>query len=113
MTRSVSPNDCGLLSRPRTDNSKKRRQAPYGRVRVLRQSTAKSKVVILLTDGVNNAGSVEPRQAAELAASQRIKVYCIGAGTDGLAPFPVIDPFTGRQQLQPTHVIVPAGLIAT
>lgn len=70
----------------------------------LRQSTAKSKIVILLTDGVNNAGSIEPGQAAELAASQQIKVYCIGAGTDGLAPFPVIDPFTGREQLQPTYV---------
>jgi Ca-activated chloride channel family protein len=70
----------------------------------LRQSAAKSKVVILLTDGVNNAGAVEPRQAAELASSQQIKVYCIGAGTDGLAPFPTINPFTGREQLQPIHV---------
>jgi Ca-activated chloride channel homolog len=70
----------------------------------LRQSTAKSKVVILLTDGVNNAGAIESGQAAELAASQQIKVYCIGAGTDGLAPFPVIDPFTGREHLQPTYV---------
>lgn len=70
----------------------------------LRQSAAKSKIVILLTDGVNNTGAVEPSQAAELAASQQIKVYCIGAGTDGLAPFPVVDPFTGRQRLEPTYV---------
>jgi Ca-activated chloride channel family protein len=70
----------------------------------IRHSKAKSKVVILLTDGVNNAGAIDPQQAAELAASQNIKVYCIGAGTDGLAPFPALDPFTGRQRLQPMYV---------
>jgi Ca-activated chloride channel family protein len=70
----------------------------------LRRSKAKSKVAILLTDGVNNTGSIEPVQAAELAATQGIKVYCIGAGTEGLAPFPAIEPFTGRQVLQRTYV---------
>jgi Ca-activated chloride channel family protein len=70
----------------------------------LRQSKAKSKVVILLTDGVNNTGAIDPPRAAELAASQNVKVYSIGAGTDGLAPFPTIDPFTGRQVLEPTYV---------
>ncbi|HVX11231.1 MAG TPA: VWA domain-containing protein [Pirellulales bacterium] len=70
----------------------------------LRQSTARSKIAILLTDGVNNAGAIDPGQAAELAASQQIKVYCIGAGTDGLAPFPVVDPFSGRQRLEPIQV---------
>ncbi len=70
----------------------------------IRQGKAKSKVVILLTDGVNNTGFIDPRQAAELAASQEIKVYCIGAGTDGLAPFPAVDPFTGREVLEPTYV---------
>jgi Ca-activated chloride channel family protein len=70
----------------------------------LRQSKAKSKVVILLTDGVNNTGAIDPPRAAELAASQNIKVYSIGAGTDGLAPFPAVDPFTGREVLEPTYV---------
>ena len=70
----------------------------------LRQSKAKSKVVILLTDGVNNTGAIDPPRAAELAASQNIKVYSIGAGTDGLAPFPTIDPFTGGRVLEPTYV---------
>jgi Ca-activated chloride channel family protein len=70
----------------------------------LRRSKAKSKVAILLTDGVNNAGAIDPQQAAELAATQNVKVYCIGAGTDGLAPFPGVDPFTGRQVLQRTYV---------
>jgi Ca-activated chloride channel family protein len=70
----------------------------------LRHSQAKSRVVILLTDGVHNAGAIDPDQAAELAASQHIRVYCIGAGTDGLAPFPSVDPFTGRATLRPTFV---------
>ena len=70
----------------------------------LRRSKAKSKIAILLTDGVNNTGAIAPDQAAELAVSQGIKVYCIGAGTQGLAPFPAIDPFTGRQVLRRTYV---------
>jgi Ca-activated chloride channel homolog len=56
--------------------------------RLRRQETA-SKVVILLTDGVSNAGDIEPREAAELAARFGIKVYTIGAGYTGFAPFPV------------------------
>ncbi len=55
----------------------------------IREHEAKSKVIILLTDGVNNAGELAPLQAAELAASHDIKVYTIGAGTSGLAPVPV------------------------
>lgn len=70
----------------------------------LRRSKAKSKVAILLTDGVHNTGAIEPDQAAELAASQHVKVYCIGAGSDGLAPFPTVSPFTGRVALRPTFV---------
>lgn len=72
----------------------------------LRESAAKSKVAILLTDGMNNAGAVEPGQAAELAASQKIKVYCIGAGTDGLAPVPFVDRHSGRRQLRAKHVAI-------
>ncbi len=59
----------------------------------------KSKVIILLTDGENNAGTLEPIQAAELAQSMGIKVYTIGVGTKGEAPVPVTDIF-GRQQVQ-------------
>jgi len=70
----------------------------------LRNSKAKSRIVILLTDGVNNIGYIDPLQAAELAASLDIKVYCIGAGTVGLAPYPSVDPFTGRPTLQATYV---------
>jgi len=70
----------------------------------IRQSTAKSKVIVLLTDGVNNTGVVTPEQAADLAAAEQIRVYCIGAGTNGLAPYPVIDPFSGRERLEPIRV---------
>ena len=59
----------------------------------LREQKAKSKVVILLTDGVNNAGKVAPLTAAEAARALGIKVYTIAAGTQGEAPMPVTDRF--------------------
>lgn len=55
----------------------------------LRRNPARSKAAILLTDGVNNAGDIEPLQAAELAAQHGIRVYAIGAGRNGFAPVPV------------------------
>ncbi len=55
----------------------------------LREHQAKSKIIILLTDGVNNAGEIDPLQAAQLAADHEMKVYTIGAGTSGYAPIPV------------------------
>jgi len=69
----------------------------------LRNNPAQSKVVILLTDGFNNAGQIEPLQAAQLAFDYDIKVYAIGVGTDGLAPFPAKDLF-GRDVLRPMRV---------
>lgn len=57
----------------------------------LRESDAKSKVVILLTDGVNNAGQVSPATAADIASSYGIRVYTIGVGSRGTAPYPVQD----------------------
>lgn len=57
----------------------------------LRESEAKSKVIILLTDGVNNAGEIAPQTAAEIAKSQGIRVYTIGVGTIGMAPYPAVD----------------------
>ncbi|MEK6237160.1 MAG: VWA domain-containing protein, partial [Planctomycetales bacterium] len=65
----------------------------------LRRNRSKSKVVLLLTDGVNNAGAIAPEQAAGLAASHGVKVYCIGAGTDGVAPMPMVNRNTGRVTL--------------
>ena len=59
----------------------------------LKDSPAKSKVVILLTDGVNNRGAIAPVTAAELAKTYGIRVYTIGVGTYGEAPYPVPSPF--------------------
>ena len=57
----------------------------------LRESEAKSKVVILLTDGVNNRGEIAPLTAAEIAKAQGIRVYTIGVGTQGMAPYTAVD----------------------
>ena len=59
----------------------------------LRESDAKSKVMILLTDGVNNQGQIAPMTAAEIAKAQGIRVYTIGVGTEGMAPYPAMDMF--------------------
>lgn len=63
----------------------------------LRESPGKSKVVILLTDGVNNAGRIDPITAAGLAKALGIRVYTVGAGVEGEAPYPVDDPVFGRR----------------
>ena len=70
----------------------------------LRESKLKSKVAILLTDGVSNAGEVMPLAAAELARDAGVKVYTVGAGTNGEAPVRVTDPFTGEPRLVATRV---------
>ena len=59
----------------------------------LKESKAKSKVVILLTDGSNNRGDISPMTAAEIAKSLGIRVYTIGVGANGMAPYPVITPW--------------------
>lgn len=64
----------------------------------LQNSKAKSKIVILLTDGKNNRGFVAPLTAAEIAEEFDIKVYTIGVGTKGKAPYPVQTPFGTRYQ---------------
>lgn len=61
----------------------------------LSESDAKSKVVILLTDGVNNRGEIEPELAAQSAKQLGIRVYTIGIGTNGFAPYPAKSPFGG------------------
>jgi Ca-activated chloride channel family protein len=66
----------------------------------LRDSNAKSKVIILLTDGENNAGNIDPITAAELAKSFGIRIYTIGIGRGGMVPFPVDDPLFGKRYVQ-------------
>lgn len=63
----------------------------------LKESEAESKVVILLTDGQNNSGEIDPVTAADLAVTYGIKIYTIGAGTRGTAPYPVQDPIFGKR----------------
>jgi len=63
----------------------------------LKDGQAKSKVIILLTDGENNAGEVDPVTAAQVAHTFDIRVYTIGAGTRGTAMYPIDDPFFGKR----------------
>lgn len=59
----------------------------------LKDSDAKSRVIILLTDGVNNRGEITPQMAAEIAKTYGIRVYTIGVGANGMAPYPVMTPW--------------------
>jgi Ca-activated chloride channel family protein len=59
----------------------------------MKDSDAKSRVVILLTDGVNNRGEITPQMAAEIAKTYGIRVYTIGVGANGMAPYPVMTPW--------------------
>jgi len=77
----------------------------------LKDSEAISKVVILLTDGLNNAGSVDPYTAAEIAKLYGIRVYTIGVGSYGTAPYPVQTPF--GTQIQQMKVEIDEKLLAT
>lgn len=69
-------------------------------VKRLQGSSAESKVVVLLTDGRNNRGAIDPLTAAQLAATLGIRVYAVGAGTQGVARVPVDDPVFGRRYAQ-------------
>jgi len=69
----------------------------------LENTRAKSKIIILLTDGINNAGKISPSMAAEAARALNIKVYTIGAGTKGMAPYPMKD-FFGNIVYQPVKI---------
>lgn len=64
----------------------------------LKDSKAKSKIIILITDGVNNAGIISPVTATDIAKAFGIKVYTIGVGTKGMAPYPVQTPFGTQYQ---------------
>lgn len=76
----------------------------------IQHSGAKTKIIILLTDGVNNRGEIDPRDAAKMARDFNIKVYTIGVGTRGEAPYPVIDSL-GRQQYVMVNVEIDEALL--
>jgi len=70
----------------------------------LKDSKAKSKVMILLTDGVNNAGEIDPITAAQIAQKFGIRIYTVGVGTIGEAPYPFQTPFGKRYQMVPVEI---------
>jgi Ca-activated chloride channel family protein len=70
----------------------------------MKGSKSKSKVMILLTDGVNNMGSIDPATAAEIARTFGIRIYTIGVGTRGMAPYPVKTPFGIQYQPMPVEI---------
>jgi Ca-activated chloride channel family protein len=70
----------------------------------IKDSEAVSKVIILLTDGVNNRGEIDPSTAADIAKTYGIRVYTIGVGTRGMAPYPVQTPFGVQYQNMPVEI---------
>lgn len=73
----------------------------------LKDSKAKSKVMILLTDGVNNSGEIDPVTAGQIAKSFGIRIYAIGVGTMGEAPYPFQTPYGIRYQMMPVEIDEP------
>jgi Ca-activated chloride channel family protein len=65
----------------------------------LRDSKAKSRIIILLTDGINNTGEIDPQTAADIAHALGIRVYTIGVGKPGKAPYPIEDPVFGKRYI--------------
>ncbi|MCL4548619.1 MAG: VWA domain-containing protein [Bacteroidetes bacterium] len=70
----------------------------------LKDSKSKSKVMILLTDGVNNAGEIDPITAAQIAQKFGVRIYTVGVGTMGEAPYPFQTPFGIRYQMIPVEI---------
>lgn len=73
----------------------------------IKDSKAKSKVIILLTDGTNNAGDISPETAADIAAQMGVRVYTIGVGTRGMAPYPFETPVGIQYQNIPVEIDEP------
>ena len=70
----------------------------------IRTSKAKSKVIILLTDGMNNAGTISPQTAGDIAKTFNIRVYTVGVGTRGMAPYPFQTPYGVQYQSVPVDL---------
>jgi Ca-activated chloride channel homolog len=75
----------------------------------LKASPARTKIMVLVTDGVNNAGAIDPLSASSLCKGLGIKVYTIGVGSAGMVPVPLpqVDPLTGRRTIRRTLMNVP------
>jgi Ca-activated chloride channel family protein len=70
----------------------------------IKESKAVSRIIILVTDGVNNSGEIDPLTAAEMARTFGVKIYSVGVGSRGEVPYPVRNPYTGREELVPVKV---------
>lgn len=76
----------------------------------LKESKAPSKVIVLLTDGVNNSGQIDPMSAADIAVEYGLRVYTIGVGTEGVAPYPAYDAW-GNMTYQMSKVEIDEKLL--
>ena len=81
--------DCNMAARGVIDDGTAIGDGIMNAILRLKESPAKSKVIILLTDGVNNAGNISPLTAAEIAKKKHIRIYTIGIGKNGMAPYPL------------------------
>lgn len=81
--------DCNMAARGIIDDGTAIGDGIMNAILRLKESQAKSKVIILLTDGVNNAGNISPQTAAEIAKKYGIRIYTIGIGRNGMAPYPM------------------------
>ena len=93
--------DCNLAARGIIDDGTAIGDGIMNAVLRLRESEAKSKVIILLTDGVNNSGNISPLTAAEIAKKYGIRIYTIGIGRNGMAPYPLP---TGGTAMLPVEI---------
>jgi Ca-activated chloride channel family protein len=96
--------DCSMAQRGMIDDGTAIGMGIANAVSRLKDSKAKSKVVILLTDGSNNRGDISPLTAAEIAKSFGVRVYTIGVGTNGTAPYPVQTPMGTQYINQPVEI---------
>lgn len=93
--------DCNMAARGIIDDGTALGDGIMNAILRLKDSQAKSKIIILLTDGVNNSGSVSPLTAAEIAQKYGIRIYTIGIGKNGMAPYPLP---TGGEVMVPVEI---------
>ena len=93
--------DCNMAARGIIDDGTAIGDGIMNAILRLKESQAKSKVIILLTDGVNNSGNISPQTAAEIAKKYGIRIYTIGIGRNGMAPYPLQ---TGGTAMLPVEI---------
>ena len=93
--------DCNMAARGIIDDGTAIGDGIMNSILRLKESQAKSKVIILLTDGVNNSGNISPQTAAEIATKYGIRIYTIGIGRNGMAPYPLP---TGGTAMLPVEI---------